>query len=191
MRKVILFFSILILCVSCEKECDCNDNNSNNTNSSGNNLPPQNCGNVTMNVNYLTNEIFNSTQYEVSCSSSLDKVNGVFSNLRLDLGFSCNYTIPGTSTSIPSPIRIIIINYYFSNGFQVGYDAYYCGGNEFFSTFYNHNNNTDSIIVNLTNIDEVNYEISGDVSIIDLSGIKPNIDLTFVDVPVVISTATK
>ena len=63
MRKVILFFSILILCVSCEKECDCNDNNSNNTNSSGNNLPPQNCGNVTMNVNYLTNEIFNSTQY--------------------------------------------------------------------------------------------------------------------------------
>ena len=45
------------MCFSCEKECDSTDNSSNN---SGNNLPPQNCGTVTMDVNYLTSESFNS-----------------------------------------------------------------------------------------------------------------------------------
>ena len=44
MKKIIY---VLKMCFSCEKECDSTDNSSNN---SGNNLPPQNCGTVTMDV---------------------------------------------------------------------------------------------------------------------------------------------
>ena len=79
MKKVI-YVLIFALCFSCEKESDSTNNNSNN---SGNNLPPQNCGAITMDVNYLTSESFSSAQYEVECNSSIVKYNGSVVNVDL------------------------------------------------------------------------------------------------------------
>jgi hypothetical protein len=45
----------------------------------------------------------------------------------------------------------------------------------------------DSIILNLTNIDEINYTVSGNFSIIDLSENIPNIDIVFADLPISIT----
>ena len=75
------------MCFSCEKECDSTDNSSNN---SGNNLPPQNCGTVTMDVNYLTSETFNSNQHEVTCAAGINKSNGAISQVAVAFGFNCN-----------------------------------------------------------------------------------------------------
>ena len=186
MRKLIFIFSILILCISCEKERDCN-NNSNNTNNIGNNLPPQNCGSVTMDVDYLANESFNSNQYEVTCASGINKSNGTIYSIAIGFDFNCNTIVPGTSTSVLSPVRRIVLDYYPS--LSIGtcfYDSYYCdfNGSNYFSTNFSSN---DSIVVNLTNVDEINFLISGDFSIIDPTGNKPNIDVIFADVPVIIN----
>ena len=187
MKKIIyvLFFA---MCFSCEKECDSTDNSSNN---SGNNLPPQNCGTVTMDVNYLTSESFNSNQYEVTCAAGINKSNGTISSVAIGFEFNCNTVIPGAvNTPILAPIRRIIFDYYpeVPGGF-LDYDAMYCefAGMPYFSVNYN-TGIGDSIVFNLTNLDEVNFLISGDFSVIDVTGNTPNIDVVFSDVPLIINT---
>ena len=191
MKKVI-YILIFALCFSCEKECDSTSNSSNNSNNSGNNLPPQNCGTVTMDVNYLTSESFNSNQYEVTCAAGINKNNGVISSVAIGFEFNCNTVIPGTNTPILTPIRRIIFDYYpqISGGF-LDYDAMYCefAGTPYFSVGYNAGPGVgDSIVFNLTNLDEVNFLISGDFSVIDVTGNTPNIDVFFSDVPLIINT---
>ena len=190
MKKIIyvLFFA---MCFSCEKECDSTDNSSNN---SGNNLPPQNCGTVTMDVNYLTSESFNSNQYEVECNSSITKYNGSVTQVDLEFWFKCNTVVPGTNTNTTVPIRYIVLNSYVnSSATTCLYYANYCdfGNSNFYSTSYNSNpqsSSPDSITINLTNIDEVNYKLSGDFTVIDPSGNTPNIDVVFLDIPISISS---
>ena len=185
--KKIIYVLLFALCLSCEKECDSNDNSLNN---SGNNLPPQHCGTVTMDVNYLTNESFNSNQYEVTCAAGINKYNGEIEMVAIGLEFNCNTIIAPTNTPILAPIRRIIFDYYPQiPGGTLNYDAMYCefGGTPYFSVDYSTGVN-DSIVFNLTNLDEVNFLISGDFSVIDVTGNRPNIDVVFSDVPLIINT---
>ena len=183
---------IILLCLpflfnSCKKEEEdpINTNNSGSSNS-------QICGNVIMNVNYLVNETFNNNQYDITCNSSLDKVNGVFTEIYLSLYFNCSTLVPVVNIPTLVPIRSIILSYYPTlNIGNCSYDEYNCNfdnTNYFSTSYYTNGTATDSIIVNLTNIDEINYKVSGDFSIIDLSGNKPNIDVVFSDIPISINT---
>ena len=188
MKKLLLILLCLpILFSSCEKEDaeTVNQNNSGNSNS-------QLCGNVKMDVNYLVNETFDNNQYDVTCNSSLNKVNGVLTEINLSLYFNCSTFVPILNTSTLVPIRGIVLSYYptFNMG-NCSYNEYNCDfeNTNYFSTFYNTNSIIlpDSIIVNLTNIDEINYTVSGNFSIIDLSANKPNIDVVFADLPISIT----
>tara|TARA_X000000368_G_scaffold399511_1_gene370551 strand:- start:485 stop:1057 length:573 start_codon:yes stop_codon:yes gene_type:complete len=188
--KKIIYVLVFALCFSCEKECDSLNNSSNNSNNSGNNLPPQNCGTVTMDVNYLTSESFNSNQYEVTCAAGINKDNGAIVAIAIGFDFNCNTIWPGTNTPTLTPIRRIMFDYFPSiPGGLLSYDAMYCelAGTPYFSVDYNTGIN-DSIVFNLTNLDEVNFLISGDFSVIDVTGNTPNIDVVFSDVPIIINT---
>ena len=189
MKKVI-YLLIFALCFSCEKECDSTNNSSNNSNNSANNLPPQNCGTVTMDVNYLTSESFNSNQYEVTCAAGINKYNGAITKVAIVLNFNCSTVVPGTNIPYLLPIRHIQLDYYPSlPAGTFSYDATYCDLSNtvpFYSTSYS-SNLYDSIVVNLTNVDEINYLISGDFSVLDLTGNKPNIDVVFSSVPMIIN----
>ena len=188
MKKLLLILLCLpLLFSSCKKEDadTVNQNNSGNSNS-------QLCGNVTMDVNYLVNETFNNNQYDVSCNSILNKVNGVLTEIRLSLYFNCSTLVPVVNISTLVPIRSMVLSYYPTfNGGSCSYDEYNCDfeNTNYFSTSYNTNSilQPASIIVNLTNIDEINYTVSGNFSIIDLSANKPNIDVVFADLPMSIT----
>ena len=187
--KKIIYVLFYALCFSCEKECDSSDNSSNN---SGNSLPPQNCGTVTMDISYLTVESFTSAQYDVECNSSILKSNGSLDIVDLHFWFTCNTVVPVANTSITVPIREISLSYYVNSASTCNYKAFYCvfENSNFYSTSYNshpQSSSPDSIIVNLINIDEINYKISGDFTIIDPTGNTPNIDVVFSDVPMTIS----
>ena len=189
MKKVI-YVLIFALCFSCEKESDSTNNNSNN---SGNNLPPQNCGTITMDVNYLTSESFSSAQYEVECNSSIVKYNGSVVNVDLHFWFKCNTVVPVSNTPTTVPIREISLSYYLNSPTTASYNSYNCDfeNSNLYSTSYNSqqlSSPPDSIILNLINIDEINYKVSGDFTVIDPTGNTPNIDVVFFDVPISISS---
>jgi len=177
MKKLLLILLCLpLLFSSCKKDEEetINGNNSSNSNS-------QACGNVSMNVNYLVNETFNNSQYDIACVAAISKSNGVLTEVNLNLSFLCN------NTTIPISKRNIDLTYFPSiSGGNFYYKEKNCDaiGTILYSTFYSTNLSSDSIILDLTNIDEINYKISGTLSIINSTGTKPNIDINFSDVPI-------
>ena len=145
-----------------------------------------------MNIDYLTNETFVSSQYEVDCSVTLVKVNGVFTNTLLDFWFKCQTIIPDSNISTSVTVRHINL---IQNGGQAAscsYTALNCNFENninFITNYSEFGNNSDLITLNITNIDEINYKFSGDFYVIDPNGNKPDINVVFSDVPITISVA--
>ena len=188
--KKIIYVLVFALFFSCEKEGDSNDNSSNN---SGNNFPSQNCGTVTMNIDYLTTETFTSSQYEVDCSVILTKDNGVFTNTTIDFWFKCQTIIPGSNITTSVTVRHIDLHH-FGTGFAAYsdyfvYDCNFENNTNFATTYSESSSNPESITLNITNIDEINYKFSGDFTLIDPNENKPTINVVFSDVPITIGVA--
>tara|TARA_A100001234_G_C12592880_1_gene371392 strand:+ start:19 stop:567 length:549 start_codon:yes stop_codon:yes gene_type:complete len=177
MKKLLLILLCLpLLFSSCKKdeEESINGNNSSNSNS-------QACGNVSMDVNFLVNETFNNSQYEVGCIASLSKSNGIVIEVNLILYFNC------INNTFPIDKRYINLSY--SPTMDGGFCEYReknCDalGTILYSTSYSTSLSSDSIILNLTNIDEINYKMSGNLALINTAANKPNIDINFSDVPI-------
>ena len=180
--KYLKIFLITTIFFACDKD------DLNNNNSTTNNASSQNCGTVTVNVDHTTNETFSSNVYEVACESGFTefiKLNGAPHRLVLDFGLIC-LTSSSTSNFTPQLIEIDFWHDYYDGGVFTGaYRKNQCGGNSFYSANYTNSNPNDSIVMNI-NIDEINYNISGDFTLFDLTGSSPTVNVILDDFPITI-----
>tara|TARA_A100001388_G_scaffold190715_1_gene143518 strand:+ start:128 stop:712 length:585 start_codon:yes stop_codon:yes gene_type:complete len=184
--RYLKIFLITTIFFACDK--DEISNNNSTTNSTTNNATSQNCGTVTVNVVHTTNETFSSNVYDIRCDSPNNRFvryNGVPNRLVLDFDLIC---LPSSNLSNnTSPIlEIQFWHDYYDCGFNFGdYQKNQCGGNSFYSKIYHNSNSNDSIIMNIS-VDEINYNISGDFTLFDLTGSSPTVNVIFDDFPVAV-----
>ena len=180
--KYLKIFLITTIFFACDK-----DDLSNN-NSTTNNATSQNCGTVTVNVDHTTNETFSSNVYEVRCDSYNNKFvrfNGVPNRLVLDFDLIC-LSSSSLSNLISPVLEIQFWHDYDGYGFYFGdYQKNQCGGNSFYSKTYHNSNPNDSIVMNIS-VDEINYNISGDFTLFDLTGSSPTVNVIFDDYPITV-----
>ena len=95
-----------------------------------------------------------------------------------------------SSSSIPNLISPVLEIQFFHS--YDGYSPYFgdyqknqCGGNSFYSKIYHNSNPNDSIVMNIS-VDEINYSISGDFTLFDLTGSSPTVNVIFDDYPITV-----
>ena len=106
---------------------------------------------------------------------------------RLVLDFDLICLSSSSLSNLISPVlEIQFWHDYYDCGFYFGdYQKNQCGGNSFYSKTYHNSNPNDSIVMNIS-VDEINYSISGDFTLFDLTGSSPTVNVIFDDYPITV-----